>query len=86
MSTETTYLTLEEWARILAECWLDPDFKVAVETDPAPAIRKRFPDLQFTRVYQVAPRPGNVSDEELWKVVRGEEVAFPDIDGNTHML
>jgi len=86
MSSEATYLTLEEWARIMAECWLDPKFKAWVETDPEPAIRDRFPEFQFTRVYQVAPRPANVSDEELWKVVRGEEVAFPDVDGNTHML
>ena len=84
--TNETYLTLEDWARILAESWLDPDFKAYVETDPETAIRERFPEVQFNRVYQVPPRPENVSDEELWKVVRGEEVAFPDIDGNTHML
>lgn len=81
-----TYLTLEEWARVLSEAWLDADFKVKVETDPDTAIHERFPEFNFTRVYQVPPRPANVSDEELWKVVRGEEIAFPDVDGNTHMF
>ena len=80
------YLSFDEWARILAESWLDPDFKVAVETNPERAIRKRFPELEFTHVYQVPPRPGHVSDEELWKVVHGEEPALPDMDGNTHVM
>ena len=86
MSTENTYLTLEQWARILSETWLDPEFKVYVETDPEAAIREKFPAFEFTRVYQVPPRPPKVSDEELLKVVSGEEVAFPDMDGNTHVL
>ncbi|MCA9922127.1 MAG: hypothetical protein KC421_07140 [Anaerolineales bacterium] len=82
--TTKTYISFEEWARILSETWLDPEFKVAVETDPATAICERFPEIEFERVYHIPPRPDHVTDEELWKVVKGEEPAFPDVDGNTH--
>jgi hypothetical protein len=79
MSDKKVYISSEEWARIMAEAWLDPNFKVAVETNPAEAINARFPDIQFERIYQVAPREGGVTDDELWAVVKGDEPAFPDI-------
>lgn len=80
------YISLQDWARVLSEAWLDSDFKAKVEADPAVAIREKFPELEFANVYQLPPRPDHISDEELWQVIRGEKQAFPEVDFATHMF
>ncbi len=65
--------------RIYAEAWNNKKFKHDFEADPVTAIRKQFPELQFTHVYKVPLRPPHITDEQAQRMADGKEIIFPNV-------
>jgi hypothetical protein len=72
MAEEPKYITQHQWAKIIAEAWLDDEFREALEKDPAAAIKERF-DLDFDYVLKVPPRPSDLSDEQLDEIRQSDD-------------
>lgn len=66
------YLSSEHWARVVARAWIDPKFKDWVEEDPVAAIKSEF-EFEFDHLFQVPPRPINLTDVDLTKMASGSE-------------
>jgi len=75
MAKRKVYLTKHQWGQIIAEAWLDEDFKEALEENPEAAIKKRF-GFRFDRLLKVPPRPANLTDEQLDELRQTDDAAF----------
>jgi hypothetical protein len=55
----------EEWGKIHAKAWRDPEFKRLLETDPTKAIRDYGKEVgkTFDRIVTVRDKPTDVSEE-----------------------
>lgn len=71
MENKESYISASDWARIIAKTWKDPEFKEAMERNPKEAIKASFPGLitEETRVFNFPPKPENMSDENLDKMI-----------------
>lgn len=79
------YLTPAEWGQIMATAWADAQFKQALEYDPMPAIRERFPTFEFERVLMLNDPPPGITPEQLERTARGEEIVIPDVSVGPHI-
>ncbi|MEM8662544.1 MAG: hypothetical protein AAGF49_00290 [Pseudomonadota bacterium] len=64
-----TMPTQEDWAKIHAMAWRDPGYKELLETDPRKAldVYAEQAGKSFSKIVEVAPKPADVSDEDLHK-------------------
>jgi hypothetical protein len=72
MADDSKYITQHQWARIIAEAWLDDKFREALEKDPGAAIKQRF-NFKFEYVLKVPPRPADLSDEHIDEIKRSDD-------------
>lgn len=72
MADDSKYITQHQWAKIIAEAWLDDEFREALEKDPGAAIRQRF-NFKFEYVLKVPPRPTDLSDEHIDEIRRSDD-------------
>ncbi len=79
------YLTPAEWGRVMATAWDDPHFKEALERDPIPAIRERFPTFEFQRVLLIPAPPPGITHAQLERTAAGQEIVIPDVAVGPHI-
>ncbi|MCA9981282.1 MAG: hypothetical protein KDD89_10620 [Anaerolineales bacterium] len=79
------YLDPAEWGQIMATAWADPAFKEALESDPIPAIRKRFPMFEFERVLMISAPPPGITEDQLKRTAEGKEIVIPDVATGPHI-
>ncbi len=70
MAASPQKMSQQDWAKVIAEAWLNDDFKQALEKNPVQAIRDRF-GLEADRVLEVPPRPTDLSEEDLKEIAGG---------------
>ena len=77
MDEKVKYISGSEWAKIIAKAWVDDQFRDALETDPINTICND-PDVgvEFDRLLNLPPQPGNLSEEKLGQIVAGESSAI----------
>ena len=61
----------EEWGRMVAHAWINPEFKSLLESDPAAAARKF--GIEKPVVFQVPPRPAGFDDDQVQRIANGDE-------------
>lgn len=61
--------TKQEWAKIHAKAWKDPEFRKHLETNPMQALKLYGKEVgkNFDKVIDIGPRPKGVPDEDLHK-------------------
>jgi hypothetical protein len=80
MSDNETYLSSDNWGRILARAWLDEEFRKAFEADPRAALRELMPEMNIDEIsvlIPLPPRPPNLSAEEIENIIVNREQLFP---------
>ena len=57
----------QDWAKIHAKAWRDPQFRALLESDPTAAIKQYGNEVgkTFTRILKLKDRPKNVADADL---------------------
>jgi hypothetical protein len=80
MANPADYLSQEQWCRILALAWEDPEFKDALEKNPLKAVKEKahFADFQqdFTYVIKIPDPPDFLDEQEIGKIASGEEEMY----------
>jgi hypothetical protein len=70
--TQVPYPTKEDWGKIHAKAWKDPQFRQLLETNPTEAVKKYGNEVgkAFDKIVAVdpPPNPGDVP-EELWPLL-----------------
>ncbi|MEM1159945.1 MAG: hypothetical protein AAGJ28_03345 [Pseudomonadota bacterium] len=66
-------MSAQDWSRVFAHAWLDPEFKAALEKNPVDAIASHpeLGDLSGKAMY-FPERPVDLSDEQLHHVKSGK--------------
>jgi len=73
MSASDNSLSSQDWSRIFAHAWLDPEFKAQLASDPIGAIASH-PDLKDLagKAMYFPCRPVDLSDDQLHRVKDGK--------------
>ena len=60
-------LTNEDWSKIHAKAWRDPDFRALLEQDPTKAVKDYGKEVgkTFDKILKLDPKPEGVADESL---------------------
>jgi hypothetical protein len=67
-------VTSHDWNRIYAKAWTDDSFRKLLETDPTQALQQYAKEQgqSWTKLLQVEPKPANISDDVIQKIVGGK--------------
>lgn len=79
MENQVSYISAEDWAKVLAKSWEDEEFKEALERNPKEAIKSAFPQFlpPGTWVFNLPPRPKNLDDEDLASMEARRDYIIP---------
>ena len=67
--------TSKEWAQVIAKAWLDEDFKNLLEKNPRKALKQCGFKVD-KGVFEVMPRPADLTDEEIREIAEGKKTAY----------
>ena len=78
MNKREKYVTGSEWGQIIAHAWTNKAFATQLQRNPARAVKEflNIDDDLKVIIFQLPPRPQDLTDEQLEAVSSGKEVAY----------
>ncbi len=59
--------TNEDWGKMHAKAWKDPEYRTLLEQDPTSAVKAYGKEIgkEFTQIVNIGDKPSDVSDDDL---------------------
>ena len=74
------HLGADVWGRITAYAWMNEKFKRDLESDPVKTVQRfceKFGIAHEDKIlFHVATRPGDLTDEQLEDIIKGDEKLY----------